>query len=261
MLAKLDIPADMNRNHPRIATMGYEDTGEYLIDLGRKRCGLASLEDVSLLDFGCGVRFTVTIINRRVPIKRYTGVEVERTIVDFLNENVAAHDARFQFLHWNVHHDMYNRGGVPLSEFDALPTSQSFDIIWAFSVFTHQYPSDSLHLLRLLRKHLNPGGKLYFSALVKDELDGFEDEIEGSPLEHARYSRALIDSIIHKAGWKIDQFFDAEDLVMHSFLCTPSECNKAVPESDSRMVHILPNCRGEAHPKCIVRGTSDSTLP
>ena len=220
-VARLEVPENLHRNAPGAAAAGYENGGQYLMFLAQKRCGLDSLADVDVLDVGCGVRFTMTIINRRIPIRSYTGLEVENTIVEFLNQSVAACDSRFKFLHWNAQNELYRPGGVDLSRFERLPTDESFDIVWAFSLFTHQCPSDSAALLRILRKNIRPGGKLFFSAFIDSELNGFEDRVKGSPLLHAYYGRALMESIVFEAGWKVEGFYEPETFIQHSFLCSP----------------------------------------
>jgi len=74
---RLDIPAHLHRNSPTVAVDGYEETGSFLIELATQRLGLDTLADSEVLDIGCGVRFAQTIVNRRIPIKRYTGIEVD----------------------------------------------------------------------------------------------------------------------------------------------------------------------------------------
>ena len=97
MLTRLEVPAHLHRNASRVVAAGYEHSGETLINLATRLAGIADLSDIDVLDMGCGVRHTMTIINRGIPIKSYTGVEVNRPIVDFLKEHVEAHDPRFRF--------------------------------------------------------------------------------------------------------------------------------------------------------------------
>ena len=222
-LAHLHVPDDLNRNAPGIAAAGYERTGEWLLGLARDRCGFESLGGVDLLDLGCGVRFAATIVNRKIPIKSYAGLEVEKRIVQFLGLNLAAHDSRFKFLHWNVHNELYNPSGVPLARFDRLPTDDTFDLICAFSVFTHQCPSDSRNLLRLLRKQIRPAGRLFFSVFIDPDLAGFEDREKSNPLVLAYYGKALMESIVRETGWKIEDSnpADPQQWIQHSFACSP----------------------------------------
>ncbi|MDB5092033.1 MAG: hypothetical protein JWO85_134 [Candidatus Eremiobacteraeota bacterium] len=219
---RLAVPDNLQRNTPTVAAVGHEHTGELLMKLVMRRLGIENLADVDILDVGCGVRFAQTIVNRNIAVKSYTGLEVFVPIVDFLNENLASHDPRFRFHHWNVHNAMYNRGGVALSTFETLPTTESFDLIWLFSVFTHLNPDDALAMLRLLRKPLRPNGTLFFSAFIDDELTGFEDRDKENPLLLATYGRECMESLIESAGWRIDGSFerDQSNWIQHYFVCS-----------------------------------------
>ncbi len=108
-------------------------------------------------------------------------------------------------------------------KFEQLPTDQTFDLICAFSVFTHQCPSDSHDLLRLLLTQIRPTGKLFFSAFIDTDLEGFEDRDNNGPLVMAFYGRALMESIVGGAGWKIEDLQppDEKQWVQHAFACSP----------------------------------------
>ena len=97
MLTRLEVPAHLHRNASRVVAAGYEHSGETLINLATRLAGIADLSDIDVLDMGCGVRHTMTIINRGIPIKSYTGVEVNRPIVDFLKEHAVDLDANGGF--------------------------------------------------------------------------------------------------------------------------------------------------------------------
>jgi SAM-dependent methyltransferase len=223
MIDRLDVPRELHRNAPGVVAAGYEHTGQLLINLATRSVGLENLKDVNVLDVGCGVRFTMTIINRKIPIKSYTGLEVSRPIAEFLQNNVEPYDKRFKFVHWNVHNQMYNPGGVELATQKELPVEGSFDLIWLFSVFTHMNPKDSLSLLQLLRKQICKNGKLFFSAFIDDELDGFEDRVKDRPLFNAYYGRKYMQSLIDQSGWKIQLFHDKDlsNYIQHYIVCSP----------------------------------------
>lgn len=220
---RLDVPEHLHRNAPRVAAAGYEHTGHTLMNLVMRRIGIESLADSDILDVGCGVRFTQTIINRDIPIKSYTGIEVNKPIVDFLNEKVARHDDKFRFIHWNIRNDMYNPDGAELSTMENLPLAEKFDLIWLFSVFTHLNPTDALAMLRILRKHIRDDGWLFFSAFIDDELNGFEDRVKDNPLFNAYYGRKYMESFIEQTGWRINGVFgrDSSCYIQHYFVCSP----------------------------------------
>jgi len=223
MIDRLDVPASLNRNAAQVIAAGYEHTGQILIDLATRSAGFKGLDQVDVLDVGCGLRFTQTLINRKIPIKSYTGIDVDKAVVQFLKKNVEAKDARFHFAHWNVHNQMYNPKGVKLSKNRELPVEGTFDLIWLFSVFTHMNPEDSLALLQSLRTRIRDHGKLFFSTFIDDKLEGFDDRDKKTPLLMAYYGRNYMRSLVEQAGWNIDLFHDKDEAsyIQHYLVCSP----------------------------------------
>ena len=118
---------------------------------------------------------------------------------------------------------MYNRDGVKMQPTDVLPIAGTFDLIWLFSVFTHLCPDDAVNLLIILRKHIKPEGKLFFSAFIDDEIDGFDDRVPDKPLLNAYYGRKYMTEIITSNGWRIDSFNNKElhNWIQHYIVCSP----------------------------------------
>lgn len=224
MLARLDVPPHLHRNSPRVLAAGVEQTGQLLIDLAASRMGLTSLASSDILDVGCGVRFTQTIINRHIPIRSYTGVEVHRPIVDFLKETVEPFDQRFRFVHWDVYNAMFNPGARPrLESIAEPPAAGSFDVIWLFSVFTHLDERDARAMLRLLRRSIRPHGRLLFTAFIDPELEGFEDRVPETPQLFAWFGRNTMEDMIQSEGWVLRRFHDAgsQPFIQPCFVCSP----------------------------------------
>jgi SAM-dependent methyltransferase len=223
MLTKLIVPEELHRNAPAIAAAGYEHTGETLVKLVLRRVGLPDLADTDVLDVGCGVRLAMTLINRKIAIKSYTGVDVEPKLISFLKQNVEEVDNRFRFILWDVYNREYNRGGKNLAEVLRLPVAEEFDLIWLFSVFTHQLPNDAAVLLRILRQHIRSTGKLMFSFFATCETDRFVDKsTDGSSIAgfyHPEYMRSLVEA----ADWRVRGIYDkdADNYIQSYFVCAP----------------------------------------
>lgn len=224
VLSHLDVPPELQRNAPRVRKLGADHTGEVLIRHATRCCGLESLAQCDLLDVGCGVRFTSALINRGIPFKSYTGIEVHRPIVDFLKSHVEALDARFRFAHWDVRNDRYHLAGQRMAEQTTLPLPGEFDVAWLFSVFTHLDPADSAAMLRLVRDRIRDTGRLMFSAFLDERVDGFSDAVAGSPLLRAVYHPALMQELVTQAGWRLlDRHpADPEHFVQAAIVCAPA---------------------------------------
>ncbi len=203
----LVVPDGLQRNTEAVAKEGYETSGQRLMFLARDRTGLTDFSESDILDIGCGVRFTVTIINRELDVKSYTGIENHKPIVDFLKKEV--NDPRFAFHHWDVHNKLYNENGHPMLLSEGLPVDgQYYDQIWLFSVFTHQNPTDSITMLNILRKHIREDGKLVFTCFINEELETFNDR--DGDLVHSWYGEKFMHAMLESSGWSIDKWYWAE---------------------------------------------------
>jgi len=219
-MKKFEAPSVYSRNTVKVKKAGVENTGSTLMEIAVTKMGLSSLKNVNILDVGCGVRFTQTIINGSKEIGSYTGIDVNKPLIDYLQQNVE--DIRFSFHHWNVKNERYNYGGDVLQPTSSLPVgAATFDVIWLFSVFTHMNPEDSKNMLLVLRKYIRPGGKLFFSALINNDLDTFEDQFEDSPMERAYYNENYLIGLIKGAGWDVlsSSEKDLDNFLQHHFVC------------------------------------------
>lgn len=201
---------------------GYDESAQEIIRLMAERLGLADFSNSDILDVGCGTRFSAYMINHRVPVKSYTGIDVNADIISFLQTEATPLDARFRYAHWPVQNALYNPEGTPLPSQECLPVSGSFDVIWLFSVFTHLNPDDASAMLRILRKQIAPNGKLIFTCRINNAVDGFVDRVPEQPLLRAVFSQALMESLILDNGWRIDHFYknDPRDFIRNYYICS-----------------------------------------
>ena len=147
----------------------YESEGKWL-ESGVAKVdwlGRANLPNVNLLDVGSDPAFVKALLDESLPIDRYAGVSFFRETVDWLRANVP--DPRFEFHHLDAGNAWLNPGGKPLDGIDGLPVgSGRFGLISVTSVFDHLPPDDYATMLRLLRRHIEPSGKLAFSIVIID---------------------------------------------------------------------------------------------
>jgi SAM-dependent methyltransferase len=123
MLHELQVPNELTRNHASIRKAGVIRTGKLLIEKTLDACGLTSLAETNVLDVGCGTRFTQTLINRKkFALKSYTGIDVDKSVIDWLKANVEAKDERFHYAHWDVVNALYNKGGGDLTAVPGYPS-------------------------------------------------------------------------------------------------------------------------------------------
>ena len=78
-------------------------------------------------------------------------------------------------------------------------------------------------MLKTLRKHIRDDGKLFFSAFIEEQLDGFDDRVKEHPLRKAYYGKDYMMSLIEEAGWRIEAFYDMDPdrYIREYFVCSP----------------------------------------
>jgi SAM-dependent methyltransferase len=222
-MTHLEIPSQFNRNASNVQVMGVENSGSILINYANELLGFSDLSNKNILDIGCGVRFTQTIINRDIPIKSYTGVDIDKPLIEYLQKNVQ--DDRFSFHYWKIYNEMYNKDGERLTENSELPVpkNKKFDVIWMFSVITHNEPRDTESLLYILRRHIQNDGYLLFSAFIDNNIESFEDRVKDKPLLNAYYNEHFLRQIILKTEWQVISYHERipGKPIMNHFVCKP----------------------------------------
>ncbi len=128
-------------------------------------------------------------------------------VIDYLKTDVEAHDERFDYAHWDVVNALYNKGGRAFDSQSELPLNadRKFDLIWMFSVITHQYPEGSAALFKLLRNYAAPDGRMFFTAFIGAHVKKFRDVLEDQPLMMAYYQREYLLELLDESGWKVDK--------------------------------------------------------
>ncbi len=254
----LEVPKGLRRGKLRWNQQRSVASGVELLQLMATSLGHASLANVSVLDVGCGCKFTQAILDRGLPVGQYTGIDVYADMIEFLRAEVS--DPRFAFHHINTHNAMYNPEGIPLSAETTLPVEQgSFDIVCGFSLFTHLAPHDYVSMLKVLRRYVKPTGHLFFSLFINEETPGglgrvdrfkkamqkadqarldkyrsgfettqregipdFLDAIPEQPLRVAMYSREYALKLVEGTGWRIDSVNDPLEHIQHYMICSPA---------------------------------------
>jgi SAM-dependent methyltransferase len=253
----LEVPRDLHRGRHQTDAQ-WAASGSALLQLLARSFGRPDLGESSLLDVGCGTKFTKVILETGIPIGRYVGVDISADVISFLAANV--HDPRFAFHHLDAHNDLYNPAGRPLESFTELPVGdERFDLVSLFSVFTHLAPHDYRAMLELLRPHVADDGGLLFSLFIDEGLDpaqrvafneelkrrreagdvaviraieartaggaevpDFVDRVPDRPLLEAVYSEPYARRLVEGTGWEVLGLHPPQpSVVQHYFVCRP----------------------------------------
>ena len=124
----------------------------------------------AIVDVGCGCgRVALALGDFFSEQGSYTGFDPDRACINWCDEHIAASDARFRFLHYDLLSDAYNPSGVIAPATFDFPMMQQYDVAILSSVITHLYPNETENYLRNLQNVLVPGGRALISALLMDE--------------------------------------------------------------------------------------------
>jgi hypothetical protein len=125
-------------------------------------------------------------------------------------------------------------------------------------VFTHHAPDDYVEMLRLLRRHVRPEGRLVYSVFLNDpdhpspferaieanltsddpagvaaarasleramaaKVGGFIDEVPGEPLMRARYDKDFALELVEGTGWEVMSVDPPGPYIQHCVVCRPA---------------------------------------
>ena len=113
-----------------------------------------------ILDFGGNVGSFLTSADGAVNHDDYWCLDLNRSVLEIgRREFPDAH-----FVHYNRYSSQYNPDGVRNLAVPDL--GLKFDVIMAFSVFTHTHPSEMIELVGQLREMLAPAGERISSTRV-----------------------------------------------------------------------------------------------
>jgi SAM-dependent methyltransferase len=160
-------------------------------------CLNESLLNKSILDYGCNngnlLRTIPADLNHT-----YTGVDVQQSFIT----DLSAQYSDYTFVHMDKYHPSYNSTGsdsVTLQD----TVSGTYDIIFAYNVFTHCSYEYTKTCLAEMRTLLNENGKIIFNLYSKENLIHISNLMENSrhtPDDYHTHFTSL-DSFDNYAYW------------------------------------------------------------
>ncbi len=103
----------------------------------------------------------------------YRGFDVDRRQVDLARELIQSRAPNFQFEWVDVYSRETNPSGEQRAESFVFPyEDESFDVVFAASLFTHLLPEETQRYFRESRRVLRFGGKILFSFFLLDHYRG-----------------------------------------------------------------------------------------
>lgn len=201
----------------RLCGEHFRENSDYLASAKKEATRLITnyglTHDSEILDFGCGVgRLAVGIISTLGEIRGYKGIDVCRRSIRWCERHIAAKHPGFHFAHLSVKNARYNPRGQELSENYQLPfENDHFDIIYAYSVFSHMTTNHLRIYLQDFERILRPSGKIFLTAFVAEGVPemqtnpkNFKKKWRG-PLHCVLYEKAFFITLLSEKGFAVEQ--------------------------------------------------------
>jgi len=143
--------------------------GLHVYELVRDRCGVQP--DHRMLDIGSGCgRVAVHFMDYLSEAGRYEGFDIVEPMVAWCNAHISSVCPNFRFQHAALTNTLYSKTGGDPSTYRFPYDDDSFDVLFATSVFTHLVPRSAEHYASEVARVLKPGGKgLLTFYVINDE--------------------------------------------------------------------------------------------
>jgi len=179
------------------------ELGDQLVDTIERHAELGP--STRILDVGCGYGRLAHALQRRGFEGTYLGLDVQSRVIRWCTRSLGSE--RFEFRHADLQNERYNPAGkavIPELEFDR----GSFDVVCAFSVFTHMWHEDVEAYFELFRRVLADDGRAIATFFFMDRTwRQLADEGKAMRLPHARgrYCRfKSADEPLHVVGYELE---------------------------------------------------------
>ena len=208
----------------RLGGHNFEDDRDFLDaairDATRLQRDLGVTASSRVLDIGCGVgRLPIGLRAVFAQMPPYFGIDVAAGVVRWCQAHIK--DPAATFIHVDLANDRYNPRGKPAARSLRLPfPDRSFDAIYLYSVFSHMLMPDIDAYLREFERLLAPGGTVFLTAFVENDVDDLEINPRGygsfpgewdGALHCVRFDRAFFEHHVVAAGLEIARFDHASD--------------------------------------------------
>ncbi|WP_082803710.1 MULTISPECIES: class I SAM-dependent methyltransferase [unclassified Anabaena] len=124
----------------------------------------------AVLEIGCGLGRTAFPLRYILSADgSYDGFEICQNKIKFLEQTFHKAYPNFRFIWANIHNTFYNPDGeIRASDYRFPYADDSFDIVYAASVFTHLLPEIAAHYFQETARVLKPEGRCLFSFFLLD---------------------------------------------------------------------------------------------
>jgi SAM-dependent methyltransferase len=184
----------------------------------------------NVMEIGCGLGRIAYPLRFILFNGTYNGFEIVKDKVNFLQNHFTPSFPNFNFYWANIHNTYYNpTGDIHANEYRFPYDNNSFDVVFAASVFTHTLPDIAENYFRETARVLKQNGRAVFSFFILDNYrkgqarqfgfaragfnfdysyayygEEFKTSNPGNPEEMTAYKRSLLERFVCQAGLEFD---------------------------------------------------------
>ncbi len=181
---------------------------------------LGCTRESTVLEIGCGQGRLATGLLRLIGPLNYVGLDVHLPSIRWCREYIEKREPSYHFEHLDIFSERYNQSGKQIDEnFKFNIKNACMDMIYIWGVFTNMDGGVMKIYLKDLKRMLAPGGRVFFTAFVEENVPSVSVNPKGyvleeftGPLQVVRYEKEYIFSLIAQAGLVIDEFIYGKEL-------------------------------------------------
>ena len=169
-----------------VGSADFKAVGDEFAGLFKDLGGLKSTDRV--LDIGSGVGRMALPLTTYLNQGHYEGFDIDHRGVEWCQKNISTKFPHFKFQYVDLYNKFYNaKGTIKSAEFRFPYADDSFDFVFATSVFTHLLPEDAAHYLEEIKRVLAPNGTAFLTwfALDSDRMKRMKTERSNADFKYA----------------------------------------------------------------------------
>jgi SAM-dependent methyltransferase len=194
----------------RLGGLNYHNDDYYIstalaaVQLLQQHAGLKN--GSKLLDFGCGIGRLANGLDRTELQVSYWGVDIREESIAWCLQNMVREGFKFSLS--NAQNERYRPKGSKRWVIDIV--DETFDVIYAHSVYSHMLSDSTLAYLREFKRLLAPSGRIYLTAFLELNVPDCVENPQGygsikwrGRLHCVRYNQNFFISLVNAAGLKV----------------------------------------------------------
>lgn len=168
--------------------------GRHVFELVRSHCGARRDDRILDIGSGCG-RAAVHFTEYLDPEGSYDGFDVVLPMVEWCRNHISQAFPHFRFQHADLKNTRYSDIGTEASEYVFPYPDNSFDVVFATSVFTHLLPTSAERYANEIARVLKPHRRAILTFFIIN--DDFRSQIAAGdkiiPFPYSRGDYAVMD--------------------------------------------------------------------